>query len=91
MSQWYITQTERKATLTDFSLASKSFYNINNNAGYHYLRSIGSSSNVCHVDDYGYVYSSYFTAFSGSGVRPAFVNESMVYNTNRKESNPNRL
>ena len=73
MSQWYTTQTERKATLTDFSLASRCYYNANNDAGYYYLRSVGASSNICHVDDYGYIYNNYFTAFSGSGLRPAFA------------------
>ena len=74
MSQWYTTQTERKATLTDFSLASRCYYDNTYKAGYYYLRSIGSSASyVCFVYYGGsFDYSTRPTS-STSGLRPAFA------------------
>ena len=73
MSQWYTTQTERKATLTDFSLASSCYNNNANNAGQHYLRSIGSSASyVCYVYYDGGVDTYYNPTVKSCGVRPAF-------------------
>ena len=74
MSQWYTTQTERKATLTDFSLASRCYYDSSYNAGWYYLRSIGSSASyVCYVTNTGYINYSGTPADSASGLRPAFA------------------
>ena len=73
MSQWYITQTERKATLTDFSLASRCYYDNNAKTGAYYIRSIGdSTSHVCCINIYGYVYNDYAPTYEILGVRPAF-------------------
>ena len=74
MSQWYITQTERKATLTDFSLASRCSFNGVYEAGNYYLRSTGSSaSNVCCVYCTGYTIIDFYTAtYDTLGVRHTF-------------------
>ena len=72
MSQWYTTQTERKATLTDFSLASRCYYDNSYKAGYYYLRSIGSSASyVCCVNSDGGINYGGNPTYNFIGVRPA--------------------
>ena len=74
MSQWYTTQTERKATLTDFSLASRCYYDSQYEAGQYYIRSIGeSASSLCYVTIYGSIPRNYDSTSTSSGLRPAFA------------------
>ena len=74
MSQWYTTQTERKATLTDFSLASRCYYDSYEAACYYYLRSTGLTvSAVCSIGRTGHITYDHNSADYNYGVRPAFV------------------
>ena len=73
MSQWYTTQTERKATLTDFSLASRSYYDEGYKAGEYYLRSAHSSSYVCSMGGHGYLGNYTIPTYTNLGLRPAFA------------------
>ena len=73
MSRWYTTQTERKATLTDFSLASRCYYNSAHDASWYYARSTGSvTANVIYIHSSGEI-GTHNPADSHLGLRPAFA------------------